>query len=81
MTLAARRLSGQGLLKMGRVVLGPVLALTLMHVSGCGPSGVGSIDWADNPNARAVGAPSRLPEKPARPPGKTPKKAPEFIPG
>jgi hypothetical protein len=64
---------GLVLLRLG---LAGIAALT-----GCGPSGVGSIDWVDTPNTRAVGAPPRLPEKTARPPGKIPKKTPEFIPG
>jgi hypothetical protein len=59
-----------------------VVAASLLFLHGCGPSGVGSVDWADNPNARAVGAPPRSPSKPVetgKPRGS--KKTGEFIPG
>jgi hypothetical protein len=51
-------------------------------LSGCSPSGVGSVNWADNPKARAIGAPPRLPEKTKQPPARrAPKKTPGFFPG
>jgi hypothetical protein len=64
------------LVLMGLIVAG------ISMLSGCGPSGVGSVDWKDNPNARAVGAPPPRPQKPAQPSRRTPpKKTPDFIPG
>jgi hypothetical protein len=49
-------------------VLVTLLGLAIdLAFSGCGPSGVGSVDWADNPNARKIGYPPRLPQKPAAP--------------
>jgi hypothetical protein len=51
-------------------------------LSGCSPSGVSSVDLADNPKARAIGAPPRLPKKTNQPPARrAPKKTPEFFPG
>jgi hypothetical protein len=65
---------------LGIAFLGATLA-GLPMLTGCGPSGVGSVDWADNPKARAVGAPPRLPQKPTLQRGKPSKKSTEFIPG
>ena len=51
-------------------------------LSGCSPNGVGSVDWADNPKARAIGAPPRLPEKTKQPPARrATKKTPGYFPG
>jgi hypothetical protein len=81
MSRSPRQRSGWAFLdEIGRAVAGPSLAGILL-LAGCAPSGVGSVDWADSPNARAVGAPPRLPQKPAQPPRKTSKKTLEFMPG
>ena len=53
----------------------------MLMLCGCGPSGVGSVDWDDNPKARAVGAPLKPPQKAAQPRRPSPKKTTEFIPG
>jgi hypothetical protein len=53
----------------------------VLVMDGCGSSGVGSVDWAESPKARAVGAPPGPPLKPAKPAGQSRKKPSEYISG
>jgi hypothetical protein len=58
------------------------LIIGLATLPGCGPSGVGSVDWADSPKARAIGAPPRPPSKPVQNRIRGAQSKPgEFLPG
>jgi hypothetical protein len=73
-----------GLLRRGAVALLLAVALCAGALPGCGPSGVGSVDFDKAPDARAVAAPPKPkpgqapPRRVVRPPGKT---RSEFSPG
>lgn len=64
---------------------GWLLALGLAGMlSGCGPTGVGSVELPANPNAKSIGAPPRSKSQPGTsPPPTRParKKAGNFSPG
>jgi hypothetical protein len=51
----------------------------ILMLRGCSPQGVGSVNWGDNPNARAPGARPSLPDKPDQPPARPSLKKSEFF--
>jgi hypothetical protein len=81
MTVSGERVPGRinrsrrGLLAAGFGLLAAAMA------SRCGPGGVGSVNWEDNPKARPVGLPPKGPEKPSRPSRPSPDKRKTYHPG
>jgi hypothetical protein len=83
MTRPAAQPWGRPIPRRHRLILLVGLGLVWMSMlSGCGSSGVGSVDWVPSPTARPIGATPRPPEKTKQPPAPpAPKKAPGYFPG
>jgi hypothetical protein len=82
MTRSSEQAWGRPVPSRNRLIVVGLGLLGMSMLSGCSPSGVGSVGWADNPTARAIGAPPRRPENTKqRPAQRAPKKVPGFFPG